>query len=442
MTTTTVAYEHPEVESLDRDALRALQERRLAALGARLATSPDWVAHFAQAGLHPRDLTSLEALRAVPTLEKSALRERYPFPLLTVPVERVSRFVATSGTTGPPVTFGFTDADRALTAQQMARILRCAGVRPGDRVYQGYGYGLWIGGVAMDWGLAAFGATNFGIGPGRAELVVTWLRDHAYTACTMSPLWLMTLVTTAREHGIDPRRDWALRVGLFGGQSVSSTFRDELEAAMPDGFLAQNIYGTTESGGPNLAISCPASHDRDLMHLINEDTILTEIVDPVTLRPTEPGAVGEIVVTTLQKEASPVVRWRTRDLVRLADDPAGCPCGRRAFPLIGRIVGRSDDMLKIRGVIVYPSQIEDVIAAHPATAKEAWQIYVDRTDRILDDATVAVERRAHAQHPAQRVRDDVSSALHARLGIRLRVEVHEEGTLPRYEAKAVRVIVR
>jgi phenylacetate-CoA ligase len=440
---TEIAYQHPDVETLDRGGIAEIQREKLAALGRRLARSPQWVEYFARAEMHPRDLVDLATLRRLPTLEKRDLRERYPFPFLTTPTEIVARFVATSGTTGLPVLFGFSYRDvRELMAAQMSRVLRCAGVRPGDRVYQGYGYGLWIGGVAMDWGLAAFGATNFGIGPGRAELVVEWLRDHEYVACTLSPLWLMTLINAAKKAGIDPKRDWKLRVGLLGGQSVSAAFRSELEAELPEGFLAQNIYGATESGGPNLGISCPFSHDPDLMHLINDDTILSEIVDPETLEPVKPGEVGEIVITTLDKEASPVVRWRTRDLVRLADDPFGCGCGRRGLPLVGRIIGRSDDMLKVRGVLVYPSQVEDVIAAHDGTVKEAWQIYIDRSDRVLDEATVAVERRAASSLAHDAIASDLRAQMHARLGIRFRVEVHDEGALPRYEAKAVRVIVR
>jgi phenylacetate-CoA ligase len=433
-----------EIERLDREEIVAIQLRKLAALGERLAASPEWRAHFADGGIDdPRAIAEPATFARVPMLEKQHLRKRYPFPFLTIPIEGVARFVATSGTTGLPVLFGYSYADvRTLIPTQMSRLLRCAGVCPGDRVYQGYGYGLWVGGVVMDWGLASFGATNFGIGPGRAELVVEWLRDHAYVACTMSPLWLLTLVETAKKRGIDPRRDWHLRVGLFGGQSISTALRDALEAEMPPGFIAHNIYGTTESGGPNVGISCRASHDVDAMHLINDDSIMSEIVDPVSLEAVGPGEVGELVITTLDKEASPVVRWRTRDLVRLADKPYDCPCGRRGLPLIGRIIGRSDDMLKIRGVMVYPSQIEDVIASHPQTVKEAWQIYVARGDRELDRATVAVERRAHASSDGDEIAADLRAQLRARLGLNVDVEVHDEGRLPRYEAKAVRVVIR
>lgn len=427
----------------DRDGVLAVQGRKLAALGRRLGRDPAWRAHFAKAGMTPEDLADPAALAHAPTLEKSDLRAQYPYPFLTVPLAEVARFCATSGTTGLPVLFGYTRQDMMeLVPRQLGRIFRTVGIRPGDAVYQGYGYGLWIGGVAMDAALMEYGATNFGIGPGRGELVVEWLRDHGYVACTMSPLWLMTLTRIAQEKGIDPRRDWKLRIGVFGGQSVSRQFRDEIEAAMPGGFLAHNIYGTTEAGGPVVAVSCPHSHGTDEMHLINEDSILTEIVDPVTLKPVGPGEVGEIVVTTLDKQASPVVRWRTRDLVRLSDHPHDCPCGRHGLPLIGRIIGRSDDMLKVRGVMVFPSQVEDIIAAVPGTVKEAWHIYVDRREGDLDGLTVAVERQAGVDVEPGALADRVAASVRARLGIRCKVECQEEGTLPRYEAKAVRVHVR
>jgi phenylacetate-CoA ligase len=283
---------------------------------------------------------------------------------------------------------------------------------------------------------------NFPIGPGRGELMVQWLKDHRYTVTTMSPLWLMTLITEARKAGIDPKADWTLRLGMFGGQSVSATFRDEMEAQMPDGFKAHNIYGTTEAGGPILAISCPHSHDTDEMHLINEDSVLTEIVDPNTLEAVAPGEVGEIVITTLDKEASPVVRWRTRDLVRRSSSPYSCPCGRRAFPLIGRIIGRSDDMLKIRGVQVFPSQIEDVIAGVQGVAKDAWQVYINGDGDTLDTVEVAIEQTANAPSTLEDAEREVRGRLKARLGLSCDVVCRPGGSLPRYEAKAIRVIRR
>jgi phenylacetate-CoA ligase len=430
-------------EFCDRDDILKLQRGKLARLGSRLAAHPDWRAHFGRAGMGPADLADPDGLAGAPMLEKADLRNLYPFPLLTIPVEDVARFCATSGTTGLPVLFGFSHRDvDELLPRQLARIFAATGMRPGDRVYQGYGYGLWVGGVAMDIGLKAYGAANFGIGPGRGELVVEWLRDHGYVACTMSPLWLMALITLAKKRGIDPKTEWRLRVGLFGGQSISAAFRAELEALMPAGFLAHNIYGTTEAGGPVVSVSCPHSHADDEMHLINEDSILTELLDPQTLKPVAPGEIGEIVLTTLDKEASPVVRWRTRDLARLSRAPYDCPCGRTGMPRIGRIIGRSDDMLKVRGVIVFPSQVEDVVAAHDGTVKEAWQIYVERKEGALDGLVVAIERQRACARPPDELARLVEASLRARLGIGCTVECHGEGTLPRYESKAVRVLVR
>lgn len=433
---------HPEIERLDRGDIQAIQRRKLAALGARLARSPDWVAHFRKGGVHPRDLADPQALARVPFLEKSQLRDQYPFPLLTEPVEAVERFCATSGTTGLPVLFGFTRADLAMLAKQVARQLHCHGLRAGDRAYNGFGFGLWVGGLAFDLGLAELGAVNFPVGPGRSDLVVEWLRDMKLKFASVSPVFLATLIRTAREKGIDPKSDWALRYAVIGGQSVSRAFRDELEAEMPAGFKTYNTYGTTEAGGPIVSSTCDHSHARDEMHLINEDTILTEILDPDTLEPAGPGEIGEIVVTTLDKQASPVVRWRTRDLVRVSDLPYDCECGRTGMPRIGRIIGRSDDMLKVRGVIVYPSQIEDVVAATRGTVKEAWQIYVDAPGPAPKHIVVAVECERAYNAPREELAGIIERALSGRLGLKVPVECHPEGTLPRYEAKAQRVQVR
>ena len=435
--------QHPEVESLDRDGILKLQRAGLAGLGARLAQCDTWKAHFAQAGMTPEDLASEDGLANAPFMDKSLLRDLYPFPFLTVPMDKVERFVATSGTTGLPVTFGMTKNDlHSLLPSQMARLLTAAGVKPGFRAYQGYGYGLWIGGPALDAGFSAVGCTNFPIGPGRGELAARWLRDHAYDVASMSPLWLMTLVQAAKHQGINPRNDWTLKVAILGGQSVSAEFRAQLEAEMPEGFMSHNIYGTTEAGGPILAISTPFTHADDELQLLNEDTVIVEILDPKTMKPVSEGEVGEIVITTLRKEASPVVRWRTRDLVRLSPRPYDCPSGRRGMRKIGRIIGRTDDMIKFKGVIVFPSQIEDVIAGIPGLAKEAWQIYVDKEATTIGKMTVAVEAVAASQRPGEDAAADVRREIKARLGINVNVECHREGELPRYEAKATRVLHR
>ncbi len=436
------AYRDPDFEILERDDVLALQQRRLAALGERLDSDPEWREHFGRAGLEPRDLADPQALKALPTLEKEDLRARYPYPLLTVSVSDVARFCSTSGTTGLPVVFGFTDADLDLLAEQMARIFVTIGLEPEDRVYQGYTGGMWLGGVSMDLGLRALGATNFPLGPGRGELAIQWLVDQGHTAGFFTLLWYMHLATLAQEKGIDPRRDWQLRLGICGGQAISKAFQDEVEAIMPEGFRAHDLYGSTEAGGPVVAVPCAHSHAADQNHLINEDTVLTEIVDPQTLKPVAAGEIGEIVITTLAKQASPVLRWRTRDLVRLAPKPYDCTCGRRGLPLIGRVVGRSDDMLKVRGVMVFPSQIEDIVATTVGTVKEAWQIYVTEERQQLEQLDVEIECATASGRTAEEIASEVQAQIAARLGIRARVACQPEGTLPRYEAKAERVLRR
>lgn len=438
-----IIYQHPDVECLDRGEIIAIQNQKLKALGKRLAQSPEWIAHFKSSGMLPTDLTDRQSLMEAPTLGKTDLRGLYPFPMLTKDMSEIRRFIATSGTTGLPVMFGLTDHDlNSLMPYQMCRILRTAGIETTDRVYQGYGYGLWVGGLAMDIGLNAYGAVNFPLGPGRSELAAEWLRDHEYTACSLSPLWLMTVAKKAKEMGIDPKNDWKLRVGLFGGQSISAAFRDQLQDAMPAGFIAHNIYGSTEAGGPVLGISCSYSHTQDEMHLINEDTIISEVLDSDTFQPVNPGEVGELVITTLDREASPVVRWRTRDLVRLSEHPYDCPCGRKGMPLISRIIGRNDDMLKVRGVIVFPTQIEDIIANTEGTVKEAWQIIIDNDNKVLEEITVEIERARGSNHAKEILAAQVQKAIHSRIGIRATVICKNEGDLPRYEAKAVRVHTR
>ena len=433
---------HPEIERLDSDGIAQLQKERLIRLGQRLSRHPDWQHHFKTAGMRPEDLAAEDGLRNTPFLDKSALRDRYPYPFLTVPIEKVERFMATSGTTGLPVMFGMTGNDyRVLLKSQMERSLTAAGVKRGMKAYQGYGYGLWIGGPALDVGYAALDCPTTPVGPGRGELVARWFKDHAYEVSSMSPLWLMSLVNIAKEQGIDPKTEWSLKLAILGGQSVSAEFRAQLEAELPEAAVTQNIYGTTEAGGPVLAISTPESHAADELQLINEDTILTEILDPETHAPVAPGEVGEIVITTLCKEASPVIRWRTRDLVRLSANPYDCPSGRIGMRRIGRIIGRTDDMIKVKGVIVFPSQIEDIIAAVPGTAKEAWQIYVDTEAVTISDMTIAVEADRCGRDPGEIV-SEIKREIHARIGIGAHVECAPPGALPRYEAKATRVLHR
>ena len=436
-------FYHPEIETLSRDDIISLQKKLLLRMGKRLSKNKAWIDHFASAGMSPEDLAADDGLENAPTLEKKDLRAQSDFPFLTVDSKMVQRYVATSGTTGAPVLFGMSPDDLTkLLPFQMGRMLSACGVKPGDRAYQGYGYGLWIGGLALDIGFQSYGCQTFPIGPGRGELVVRWLKDHQYDVASLSPLWLMRLIQVAHDAGIDPAKEWNLKIGVIGGQSVSKGFREQLENALPPDFKAHNIYGASEAGGPVLAISTPYTYDADEMQLINEDTIITEILDPDTMKPVSPGEVGEIVITTLCKQASPLVRWRTRDLVRLSPNAYDCPSGRVGFPRIGRIIGRTDDMLKVRGVIVFPSQVEDIITSCPQAVKDAWQIYIDGEQTGLDQMTIAVECRRECAQSSHDLVEAIKRRIHDRLGLKCFVECHEEGALPRYDAKAKRVIQR
>jgi len=269
-----------------------------------------------------------------------------------------------------------------------------------------------------------------------------YLRAIETYRCTWITSVPTMLAMALRERELMASLDLSsVSVVRMGSAPVSPKLWQQVKSAFPEASV-MNGYGTTEAGGPIVGNACPHSHDHNEMHLICEDTVLTEILDPRTLEPVGPGGEGEIVLTTLEKEASPMVRWRTRDLVKLSENPYDCPCGRPGLPLIGPIVGRSDDMLKIRGAMVFPSQVEDVIAATPGTVKEAWQIYIDHAQEELEEGTVAIERRPESNAGSAALARQVADSLRARLGVRLEVDCHEFGTLPRYEGKAQRVIIR
>jgi phenylacetate-CoA ligase len=330
---------HPEVELLDRGAILAIQRDKLVRLGKRLSGSLEWSAHFRAAGLSPRDLADPQGIANAPMLTVAQLHERYPLPMLTAQEFQVERFFATPQAAGPPILFGFTARDFYRTLPgQVARLLHCAGLRHGDRAYQSHDYGLCLDGWAYEAGFRALGATCFPVGPGRGELVVQWLRDQGWDFAVATPAWLLELARLAAEQDIDPRRDWRLRAAALAGP-VTRADRGALDAGLPAGFAGHAVYGRTEAGGPVLAVACAHSRDRGELHLINEDTIVTEILDPDTLQPVGTGQTGEVVVTTLDKEASPVVRYRTGERARLSDRPYDCPCGRIGMPLIG-LTGR------------------------------------------------------------------------------------------------------
>ncbi len=261
-----------------------------------------------------------------------------------------------------------------------ARNLTAMGVRPGDIAWQSYGYGLWIGGGSLDRAFEAVGVTTFPASPGRTTLAVERLADHGVTVISCTPTFALLLTERAADLGRDQASEWRLRVGVLGGETMTQAARHRLAELMPPGFRPHNTYGTTELGGPFLAGTCEYGLDQGTFH-VWADHYRVEIVDPDSGQPvTEPGVLGELLVTTLRREASPMLRWRTRDLTAWAPDSRDCPCGRRAHLKISWILGCSDDMIKVRGALVLPWQVEELICTTNGTGA-GWQLVVERRTR-------------------------------------------------------------
>jgi phenylacetate-CoA ligase len=436
----TTTYWSADVETMDREQLEGLQLQLLADTLRSCSRVPHYRDEFAKVGAAPEDVRSLSDLEGLPFLDKSVLRSLQPWGIQAVPLSDVVRFNATTGTTGLPCNIAFTRSDLQQIGELGARNLTAMGVRSDDVAWQCYGYGLWIGGSSLDRAYEQIGATAFPAGPGRTSLAVERLRDLGVTVISCTPTFALLLIERAREAGIDPRSDWTLRIGIFGGETMSPAASARLTEAMPPGFRPHNTYGTTELGGPFVAGTCEYGAEQGTFH-VWADHHLIEILDPETgERITEPGVRGELVVTSLRREASPMLRWRTRDLTSWVEDSYDCPCGRRGHPKISWISGRSDDVLKVRGSLVMPSQIEDVVCSTAGTGA-GWQLVVDRDPNGLraTEAVVVVE----VVHPGgTAVTADLESRLRDRLGIRLPVVGVDAGELPRYEGKARRVVDR
>jgi len=437
--TVTTTYWSADVETMDRERLEALQRELLTETLRSCARVPHYREEFDRLGVVPEDVRGPTDLAALPLLDKSVLRSLQPWGIRAVPLSEVARLYATTGTTGLPCNIAFTRSDLQQIGELGARNLTAMGVRREDVAWQCYGYGLWIGGSSLDRAFEQVGVTAFPAGPGRTALAVERLRDLGVTVISCTPTFALLLVERALEAGVDPATDWRLQIGIFGGETMSAAATARLAAAMPPGFRAHNTYGSTELGGPFVAGSCEYAAEQGAFH-VWADHHLIEILDPATgERITEPNVRGELVVTTLRRQASPMLRWRTRDLTSWVAGSYDCPCGRRAHPKISWIAGRSDDVLKVRGTLVMPSQVEDVVCATAGTGA-GWQLVVDRDPDGLraTEAVVVVEvAGSHSEVPA-----DLAHRLRDRLGIGLPVVGAEVGELPRFEGKARRVVDR
>jgi phenylacetate-CoA ligase len=414
------------------DELRALQLKRLRDV-VRVAHGrvPHYRKAFAAAGVHPDDLHHLSDIARFPLTTKEDLRQQYPYGMFAVPPDHIVRIHASSGTTGKPSVAGYTKNDIETWARLMARSIQAAGGGRGDTIHNAYTYGLFTGGLGAHYGAEHLGAAVIPVGGGFTDRQVQIITDFRPTIVMATPSYMLAIADAFERHGVDSRKS-SLRLGIFGAEPWGEGLRAEIEQRM--GIEALDLYGLSEVMGPGVAQECPETKGA---LTIWEDHFYPEIIDPETGRPVPDGEPGELVLTTLTKEAMPLIRYRTRDLTRLLPNPA------RAMRRIGRISGRSDDMLIIRGVNVYPSQIEAALALEDRLAPH-YLIELRRPGH-MDEVDVVVETRSilGGKLTAADLAGLERSAAHqikAYVGVTTTVRVVEPGTLERSHGKAQRVL--
>jgi phenylacetate-CoA ligase len=409
-----------------RDELESLQLQRLqATLRHAYANNPNYRRKFAAAGVHPDDLRSLDDLPRFPFTTKEDLRDAYPFGFFSVPMEQVARIHASSGTTGKATVVGYTRNDIAAWSALVARSIRAAGGRAGMKVHVAYGYGLFTGGLGAHYGAEAAGCTVIPMSGGQTEKQVQLIRDFAPDIIMVTPSYMLAILDEFRRQGLDPRST-SLRIGIFGAEPWGEGMRSEIEAAFD--LDACDIYGISEVIGPGVGQEFALTKDGPT---IWEDHFIAEIVD-ANGAPTAFGEEGELVFTSLTKEAMPVIRYRTRDLTRLL--PGTVTAMRR----IAKISGRCDDMLIVRGVNVFPSQIEEMILRCGGLAPH-YEIEITRPNR-LDELRILVEARPGLpaeSHPVEAVK--LAAKLKDNIGISAEISIAASGSLPRSAGKAVHV---
>ncbi|MFT3665288.1 phenylacetate--CoA ligase PaaK [Piscinibacter sp.] len=405
------------IETASRDELQALQLQRLQwSLRHAYANVPHYKRAFDAKGVHPDDLKSLADLSKFPFTAKKDLRDNYPFGMFAVPREQVVRVHASSGTTGKPTVVGYTQGDVARWADLVARSIRAGGGRRGDIVHVAYGYGLFTGGLGAHYGAEKLGCTVIPMSGGQTEKQVQLILDFRPDIIMVTPSYMQVIVEEFRRQGLDPR-EMSIKVGIFGAEPWTEAMRRDIEAAAA--IDAVDIYGLSEVMGPGVASECIEAKDGPV---IWEDHFYPEIIDPDSGEVLPDGAEGELVFTTLTKEALPVVRYRTRDLTRLL------PPSARSMRRIGKIVGRSDDMLIIRGVNVFPTQIEELILAHEKLGGQ-YQLVVTRNGH-LDHITVHCEVRADAGAAGTAERREIGEWLQHRIKTLVGVSAEVDVGLP------------
>jgi phenylacetate-CoA ligase len=422
----------PDAETMPREALTALQTARLQqTLDRAYANVPHYRKKFDAAGVRPADLKSLSDIARFPFTLKTDLRDNFPFGMFAVPRERLLRLHASSGTTGKPTVVGYTKQDLDTWADLMARCFVCAGARAGDIVHNAYGYGLFTGGLGAHYGAERLGCTVVPISGGGTERQVTLINDFKANVLCATPSYALNIAEVAQKMGVDLKQS-SLRFGLFGAEPWSDAMRRDLEERL--GLKAVDVYGLSEIMGPGVACECHGV--RSGLHGW-EDHFLFETIDPDTQAPVRMGETGELVITTLTKEALPMIRYRTRDITRLSDEP--CACGRTHVRIL-RVTGRNDDMLIIRGVNVYPSQVEAVLVGFPGIAPH-YQIILTR-EGALDAITIEVELAPDFAGNRAAKAEEVTHHIKSMIGVTCTVAIKAEGEVPRSQGKAVRVVDR
>ncbi len=414
------------IETASRDELTALQIERLAwSLRHAYDNVPHYQRAWDAAGVHPSKFRRLEDLARFPFTVKADLRDNYPFGMFAVPREQVARIHASSGTTGKPTVVGYTKADLDIWADVVARSIRAAGGRPGMRVHVAYGYGLFTGGLGAHYGAERMGCTVIPMSGGQTERQVQLIQDFEPDLIMVTPSYMLAILDCFRAAGLDPRQT-TLAAGIFGAEPWTNAMRGEIEQAFD--MHAVDIYGLSEVMGPGVASECVET--KDGLH-IWEDHFYPEVIDPVTGAVLPDGAEGELVFTSLTKQAMPIIRYRTRDLTRLLPGTA------RSMRRMQKVTGRSDDMMIIRGVNVFPTQIEELVLAEPDLSGH-YQIELTRAGR-MDEMRVRVEARPDSfgmsDTPAK-----LSMAIKERVGVTAQVEVLPAGSIERSLGKARRVI--
>ncbi|QDL96232.1 phenylacetate--CoA ligase [Rhodopseudomonas palustris] len=428
----TVYMHDRAIETMPRPQLAALQFERLRKIVERAYRDvPHYRNSFDQAGVKPADLASLADIAKFPFTKKTDLRDNYPFGMFAVPRNQMPRIHASSGTTGKPTVVGYTRTDLDNWADLMARSMVGAGISPDDIVHNAYGYGLFTGGLGAHYGAERLGCTVVPASGGGTERQVQLITDFGANALCSTPSYALNIAEVAEQMGVN-LRDAPLRVGLFGAEPWSDAMRRDLETRL--GIKAVDVYGLSEIMGPGVACECHVAQNG--LHGW-EDHFLFETIDPETLEVLPMGSVGELVITTLTKEALPMIRYRTRDITSLNTEP--CACGRTHLRIM-RVTGRDDDMLIIRGVNVYPSQVESVLVGFPGIAPH-YQIVLTR-EKALDAMTVEVEIAPDAPRDEAALAKKAAEVMHhikSLIGVTCKVAVKSPGEVPRSQGKAVRV---